>query len=88
MYQSEIRACFYIIVKLPNILVNFGTVHPHFFYLQGVVLIEDYFKPEEFEPIKKDIEDLVDYLAEGLYEAGKLKGNCQIFCGHCNNHAG
>ena len=52
------------------------------------MLIEDYFKPEELEPIKKDIEDLVDYLAEGLYEAGKLKGNCQIFCRHCNNHAG
>lgn len=39
------------------------------------MVIEDYFATDELEPIKKEVEDLVDYLADGLYDAGKLKGN-------------
>ena len=44
----------------------------HLYYSQGEVLIEDYFTPEELEPIKTAIAKLVDYVAERLYDEGKI----------------
>ena len=42
------------------------------FVIQGVVVIENFFKPEELEPCKKTIEDLVDKLAQKLLDNGKI----------------
>ena len=42
------------------------------YYSQGVVLIEDYFAQDELEPIKTAIAKLDDYIAERLYDEGKI----------------
>lgn len=44
------------------------------FFSKGYVIVEDFFKPEELEPCKRDIEKLVDEVAQKLYTAGKIKG--------------
>ena len=44
----------------------------YLYHSQGVVLIEDYFTQEELEPIKTAIAKLVDYVAERLYDEGKI----------------
>ncbi|XP_076090854.1 putative alpha-ketoglutarate-dependent hypophosphite dioxygenase [Mytilus galloprovincialis] len=44
------------------------------YFEKGYVIVEDFFKPEELEPCKRDIEKLVDEVAQKLYTAGKIKG--------------
>mgnify|MGYP001804112330 CR=1 FL=1 len=44
----------------------------YLYHSQGVVLIEDYFTQLELEPIKTAIAKLVDYVAERLYDEGKI----------------
>ena len=36
-------------------------------------MVDNYFTADELEPIKKDIEALVDFLATRLHEEGKLQ---------------
>ena len=44
------------------------------FFNQGFVIIHDFFDTEkELDPVQKDIENLVDQLANKLYNAGKIK---------------
>lgn len=43
------------------------------YFNEGVVLVDNYFTTDELEPIKKDIEDLVEVLAAKLYDGGKIK---------------
>lgn len=37
-----------------------------------MVLVDNYFSLDELEPVKKDIENLVDFLAGRLHAEGKL----------------
>ncbi|OPL33374.1 hypothetical protein AM593_10405, partial [Mytilus galloprovincialis] len=39
------------------------------YFEKGYVMVEDFFKPEELEPCKRDIEKLVDEVAQKLYTA-------------------
>eukprot|EP00058_Branchiostoma_floridae_P011228 XP_002596716.1 hypothetical protein BRAFLDRAFT_78384 [Branchiostoma floridae] len=43
------------------------------FFEEGFVLVKDFLKPEELQPVQDDIERLVDDLAERLFKAGKIK---------------
>jgi hypothetical protein len=46
---------------------------------QGFLLLDSFFKPEELDPGKVAVNDLVDELANRLYEAGKIKSKrCSI----------
>lgn len=36
-------------------------------------MVKDFFPPEELEPAKREMEILVDNLAQKLYKAGKFK---------------
>lgn len=39
------------------------------------MIIKDYFNKEnELDPVRRDVEELVDELANKLYEAKKIKG--------------
>ena len=41
---------------------------------QGYLIVENFFDTEkELDPVRKDIEVLVDNLANKLYDAGKIK---------------
>jgi hypothetical protein len=40
---------------------------------QGFLLLDSFFKPDELDPGKAAINDLVDGLANKLFEAGKIK---------------
>ena len=42
---------------------------------QGFLVIEDFFTPNELNPAINAIDDLVDDLAQQLYNAGKIKGS-------------
>ncbi|KAK7104217.1 phytanoyl-CoA dioxygenase domain-containing protein 1-like [Littorina saxatilis] len=42
------------------------------FFEKGWVLVEDFFTPEELEPVRKATERLVDIVAQRLYKAGKI----------------
>ena len=46
----------------------------HYVYTQGYLLIPDFFKPGELDPVRKGIAEAVDILTEKLYKAGKIKG--------------
>ncbi|XP_045198092.2 uncharacterized protein LOC123552472 [Mercenaria mercenaria] len=43
------------------------------FFTKGYVVVNDFFKPSELEPVKDAINQYVDVLANKLYEAGKIK---------------
>ncbi|CAH1230978.1 PHYHD1 [Branchiostoma lanceolatum] len=43
------------------------------FFEEGFVLVKDFLKPEELQPVRDAIERLVDDLAERLFKAGKIK---------------
>ncbi|XP_028403568.1 uncharacterized protein LOC114526234 isoform X2 [Dendronephthya gigantea] len=43
------------------------------YFEEGFLLVQDFFKKEELEPVLKCIEHLVDELAEKLHKAGKIK---------------
>ncbi|KAI8497530.1 hypothetical protein Bbelb_248360 [Branchiostoma belcheri] len=43
------------------------------FFEEGYVLVKDFFTPEELQPVRDAVEDLVDRLAEKMYAAGKIK---------------
>jgi hypothetical protein len=36
--------------------------------------VNDFYKPEELDPCKKEIEEFVDVFANTLHKAGKIKG--------------
>lgn len=42
---------------------------------QGYVIVTDFFEKEDLQPLLKDLDVLVDNLAEKLYNAGKIKGS-------------
>lgn len=42
------------------------------FFEQGFVVVENFFKPDELEPCKRDIEQLVENVAQKLYKANKI----------------
>lgn len=42
--------------------------------IQGYIIVKDFFKPEELNPVRDAIADLVEDLAQKLYKAGKIKG--------------
>jgi hypothetical protein len=44
------------------------------FIIQGYIIVKDFFKPEELNPVRDAIADLVEDLAQKLYKAGKIKG--------------
>jgi hypothetical protein len=44
------------------------------YYEDGYVVVRDFFKPEELEPCKEAIAEMVDELAEKLYKGGKITG--------------
>ena len=46
----------------------------YFFPPKGFVVVENFFKPEELEPCKRDIEQLVENVAQKLYQANKING--------------
>ena len=46
-------------------------------FLQGFLLVTDFFERSELEPVIAAICELVDQLAEKLYNAGKIKGKYQ-----------
>ena len=46
-------------------------------FLQGFLLVTDFFERSELEPVIAAICELVDGLAEKLYNAGKIKGKHQ-----------
>ena len=46
-------------------------------FLQGFLLVPDFFERRELEPVIVAICELVDQLAEKLYNAGKIKGKYQ-----------
>jgi len=37
-------------------------------------VVENFFKPEELEPCKRDIAQLVENVAQMLYQANKISG--------------
>lgn len=43
------------------------------FFTQGYLVVNDFFKPEELEPVKDELNQYVDTLAKKLYQAGKIK---------------
>ncbi|XP_078680911.1 phytanoyl-CoA dioxygenase domain-containing protein 1 homolog [Branchiostoma floridae x Branchiostoma belcheri] len=43
------------------------------FFEEGFVLVKGFLKPEELQPVRDDIDRLVDDLAERLFKAGKIK---------------
>lgn len=46
-----------------------------FLFFQGFIIIKDFFKPEELNPVRDAIDGLVEDLAQKLYKAGKIKGS-------------
>ena len=53
---------------------------------QGYIKVEDFFTPEELDPIKKEIESLVDDLAKRLHKAGKIKSKVYIYLLNMNDN--
>jgi len=49
------------------------------FFKEGYLLVKDYFTPEELDPCRKDIELMVDDLAQKLFKAGKVKSLYQEY---------
>ncbi|XP_064637126.1 uncharacterized protein LOC135493597 [Lineus longissimus] len=43
------------------------------YYENGFLVVTDFFRPEELEPCKEAISEMVDELAEMLHKAGKIK---------------
>ncbi|XP_013416110.1 uncharacterized protein LOC106177775 [Lingula anatina] len=43
------------------------------FYEEGYILVEEFFTPEELEPVRHAVDNLVEELAQKLYKAGKVK---------------
>ncbi|XP_063420288.1 uncharacterized protein LOC134705499 [Mytilus trossulus] len=43
------------------------------FFEDGFIIIKDFFKPEELNPVRDAIDGLVEDLAQKLYKAGKIK---------------
>eukprot|EP00058_Branchiostoma_floridae_P017594 XP_002603083.1 hypothetical protein BRAFLDRAFT_63284 [Branchiostoma floridae] len=43
------------------------------FFEEGYVLVKDFFTPEELQPVRDAVEDLVDKLADKMHKAGKIK---------------
>lgn len=43
------------------------------FFEEGYIVVEDFFRPEELQPCRDAIEEMVDLLANKLYDAGKIK---------------
>ncbi|KAJ8308228.1 hypothetical protein KUTeg_013102 [Tegillarca granosa] len=43
------------------------------FFKEGYMIVEDFFKREELDACREDIKNLVDDLAQKLYDAGKIK---------------
>ncbi|KAL4219387.1 hypothetical protein ACF0H5_021967 [Mactra antiquata] len=43
------------------------------FFKEGYLVVEDFFKPEELQPCRDAIAEMVELLANKLYDAGKIK---------------
>ncbi|GFS02840.1 phytanoyl-CoA dioxygenase 1-like [Elysia marginata] len=46
------------------------------FFDEGYIVVSDYFRREELDPCREDIDLMVDQLAQKLYSAGKISGTC------------
>ena len=44
-------------------------------YLKGFFVLENFFSSSELEPVKTDIDNLVEELAQKLYAANQIKGS-------------
>ena len=51
-----------------------------FYCLQGWVIVPEFFKKEELDACRRDVEELVDNVANLLFENGKIKGKATEFC--------
>uniref|UniRef100_A0A0B6YWF8 Uncharacterized protein n=1 Tax=Arion vulgaris TaxID=1028688 RepID=A0A0B6YWF8_9EUPU len=49
------------------------------FFDEGYIVVKDYFSREELDPCRKDIEIMVEQLAQKLYNAGKVKSLYQEY---------
>lgn len=59
-----------------NLFLNYVRFYKIAFILfqkQGYLIVENYFTEEELEPCKKAAEDLVEDVANKLFNAGKIK---------------
>ena len=45
-----------------------------FLLLQGYIVVKDLFSHEELQPAINGVNELVDSMADKLYDAGKIKG--------------
>ncbi|XP_013416111.1 uncharacterized protein LOC106177776 [Lingula anatina] len=43
------------------------------FFEEGYVIVEDFFSPEELDPVREGVNSLVDEFAQRLYDAGKIR---------------
>ena len=59
--------------KSKSLIVNKFFLNVSFILLQGFVVVDNFFKAEELEPCKRDIENLVEQVAQKLYRAGKIE---------------
>ena len=65
-------------------------------YFQGFLKVENFFSPEELQPVREEIEEMVEDLAQRLVKAGKIKSEifrrylvqncCELFAKNINTY--
>ncbi|XP_038072101.1 uncharacterized protein LOC119740762 [Patiria miniata] len=60
-------------VKKPGQLTEKQLKH---YFNEGYLLVPDFFKPSELDPVREGIAEAVDLMANKLYNAGKIKDKC------------